>query len=25
MSPNEAALPFAVENIGKFLKMKANQ
>ena len=25
MSPNEAALPFAVEHIGKFLKMKANQ
>ena len=25
LSPNEAALPFAVENIGKFLKMKANQ
>ena len=23
MSPNEAALPFAVENIGRFLKMKA--
>ena len=25
MSPNEAALTFAVENIGKFLKMKAKQ
>ena len=25
MSPNEAALPFAVENISKFLKMKVNQ